>query len=90
MLLSSNSLLCAFFAFRLECTICHYSVLYDCGCHSNCCVGDGVLLQQVSIAARVFHCMSIITAISNSSIDGSALQGVVFREEEGYRGQRLR
>lgn len=50
---TSNNLPCVFSAFRVECTLCHYSILYDCGCHSNCCLGDGVLLQQVSTTPQV-------------------------------------
>lgn len=34
--------------FRVERTLRHHSIVYDCGGHSNSCLGDGVLLQQVS------------------------------------------
>lgn len=35
------------FAFRMERALCDYSILHDCGFHSNTYLGNGVLLQKV-------------------------------------------
>lgn len=69
-----------FSAFRVECTLCHYSILYDCGCHSNCCLGDGVLLQQVSTTPQV---------IIVCCIDHSILCGSLVIENKSCKGQRV-
>lgn len=78
---TSNNLPCVFSACRVECTLCHYSVLYDRGCHSNCCLGDGVLLQQVSTTPRVI----IVCCIDHSIPCGSLVI-----KNEICKGQRVR
>lgn len=43
-----------FSVFRVERALCDDSILYDCGCCGNICMGDSLLLQQVSLLPKFF------------------------------------
>ena len=34
-------------SFRMECAVRNHSILHDCGCHGDRCLGYGMLLPQV-------------------------------------------